>query len=85
MGLRESFDEGAGEIGDEIGAEIPSTPTELRDELPADVEELRLGDDGLAVTDGRQSTNGQEQTSGRPSTDLSIDTVLGETPLDRLL
>jgi len=79
MGLRESLDEGAGEIGDEIGAEIPSTPTELRDEIPADVEELDLTDWGPEIT------NGQEGANGQSSTDLSVDTVLGETPLDRFL
>jgi hypothetical protein len=47
MGLRESIDEGAGEIGDDIGAELPATPAELRDELSDDAEELGLGDTPL--------------------------------------
>jgi hypothetical protein len=74
MGLRESIDEGAGDIGAEIGEEIPSTATELRDEVPADIEALRAGDAGPGPTNGQ-----------RPSDDLSIDTVLGDTPLDRFL
>ena len=79
MGLRESLDEGAGEIGDDIGEEIPSSATEVRDRVPAGVEELPLGRSAEDIATGR------EQTSGQPSVDLSIDAVLDDTPLDRFL
>jgi hypothetical protein len=72
MGLRQSIDEGAGEIGDGIGEEIPSTSAQLRDTVPDDVTELDAVDDGVS-------------TDGGTSDELSIDVVVGDTPLDRFL
>ena len=49
MGLRQSLDEGAGEIGDEIGAELPSTRAEIRDAIPEDIEDIDAVIDALPL------------------------------------
>jgi len=80
MGLRQSLDEGAGEIGDDIGEAIPSTPTELRQELPTDVDELPAEFEELPLDDdSREATNGEESDGS------SIDVLVEDTPLDQFL
>jgi len=86
MGLRQSLDEGAGEIGDDIGEEMPSTPTELREELPAGIDELPADVAGPPLgDDSRETANDQAWTNDWTSEGSSIDAVVEDTPLDRFL
>jgi hypothetical protein len=84
MGLRQSLDEGAGEIGDEIAEEIPSTSTELRETVPDDVTELDAVDGGVS-TNGETTTEDGVSTNGGMAEELSIDVVVEDTPLGRFL
>jgi hypothetical protein len=54
MGLRQSIDEGAGEIGADIAEELPESADQLRAAVPDDVATLQsngseIGDDSLTV------------------------------------
>jgi|GEM_PF-2562782 len=84
MGLRQSLDEGAGEIGDGIAEEIPSTSAQLRETVPDDVAELNTVDGGVSPN-SETPTESEVSTNGGASDELSIDVVVGDTPLDRFL
>jgi hypothetical protein len=58
MGLRQSIDEGAGEIGADIGEELPESAEELRTALPDDASAL--------------STNGSDLNDGTLTVDRVV-------------